>query len=209
MWDDAKPSSHPVAVKNITNAAVITSLFDSITYSKGSSILRMLEKIVGANIFRDGLRDYLKINAFDVDDPSVFYNALFNNTSGEDFMNNWLEEQNYPLVNVNLTVEGGNTKVEFTQSRFLLSDALNATNLNSTYRWKIHLRCVLGGNYPNDDTTNVDGGTIELMFDGEQTSQILNGQTFSWIKCNQDFQGFYVAQYTSSAHRIDSLDPRL
>jgi len=39
MWDDAKPSSHPIVVENITSVSVITSLFDSITYSKGASIL--------------------------------------------------------------------------------------------------------------------------------------------------------------------------
>ena len=61
-----------LSLQNVTSAADITSLFDSITYSKGASILRMLEKIVGSDTFRDGLRDYLTLNAFDVGDPSVF-----------------------------------------------------------------------------------------------------------------------------------------
>ena len=146
MWDDAKPSSHPIAVKNVTDAAEITSLFDSITYSKGASILRMLEKTVGADRFRDGLRDYLANNAFDVGDPTSFYNQLFATTSGEEFMKNWLDELNYPLLHVNLTVENGETRVLFTQSRFILSDALNVSLLNQDYRWKINVRCVLGKN---------------------------------------------------------------
>jgi glutamyl aminopeptidase len=147
MWDDAKPSSHPIIVKNVTSAAQITSLFDSITYAKGASILRMLEKIVGSDKFRLALQEYLKINAFDVGDPSVFYNKLFGNMSGEDFMKNWLEELNYPLLNVNLTVENGETKVVFTQSRFIISNALNASALDKNYRWKIHVQCVLGRKY--------------------------------------------------------------
>ncbi len=144
MWDDAKPSSHPIVVENITSAAEITSLFDSITYSKGASVLRMLEKIVGPDRFREGLRDYLRNNSFGVGDPSIFYNELFTNTSGEEFMKNWLLEQNFPLLNVNLTIENDETKLVFTQSRFIISDALNSSELNPNYRWKINIQCVLG-----------------------------------------------------------------
>jgi len=144
MWDDAKPSSHPIVVQNVTSAAEITSLFDSITYSKGASILRMLEKIVQSDIFRESLQEYLKVNAFNVGDPNTFYNGLFVNRSGEEFMKNWLEEQNYPLLHVNLTNENNTTKLIFTQSRFIISNALNSSGLNQNYRWKINITCVLG-----------------------------------------------------------------
>jgi glutamyl aminopeptidase len=148
MWDDAKPSSHPIVVQNVTSPADITSLFDSITYSKGASILRMLEKIVGSNIFRDGLRDYLRTNAFDVGDPSIFYNELFTNLStnlsGEAFMKNWLEELNYPILKVYLKVDNNGTLITFNQSRFIISNALDSSNLTRDYRWKINIQCVLG-----------------------------------------------------------------
>jgi glutamyl aminopeptidase len=144
MWDDAKPSSHAIVVQNVTSSADITSLFDSITYSKGASILRMLEKIVGTNTFRDGLRDYLTMNAFDVGDPSIFYNKLFTNISGEEFMKNWLEELNYPILNVYLKLENNGTYVTFNQSRFIISNALDSSNLTNDYRWKISIQCVLG-----------------------------------------------------------------
>jgi aminopeptidase N len=147
MWDDAKPSSHPVVVRNVTSPADIISIFDSITYSKGASILRMLEKIVGSNTFRDGLRDYLSINAFDVGDPSIFYNKLFTNISGEAFMKNWLEELNYPILNVHLKTDNNGTSVTFNQSRFIISNALDASNLTSDYRWKINMECVLGKHF--------------------------------------------------------------
>jgi glutamyl aminopeptidase len=144
MWDDAKPSSHPIVVQNVISPADITSLFDSITYSKGASILRMLEKIVGSDTFRDGLRDYLTMNAFDVGDPSIFYNKLFTNISGEEFMKNWLQELNYPILHVYLKIDNNGTLITFNQSRFILSNIFNSSNLNSDYRWKISIQCVLG-----------------------------------------------------------------
>jgi glutamyl aminopeptidase len=148
MWDDAKPSSHAIVVRNVTSAVDITSLFDSITYSKGASILRMLEKIVGSNVFRDGLRDYLSSNPFGVGDPSIFYNRLFTNISGEEFMRNWLEQANYPILHVHLKVDENGTQIEFNQSRFIISSAFDGFNISDDdYCWKINIQCILGMNH--------------------------------------------------------------
>ncbi|CAF2088041.1 unnamed protein product [Rotaria magnacalcarata] len=197
MWDDAKPSSHPIIVANVTTAADITSLFDSITYSKGASILRMLERIVGSNTFRDGLRDYLKVNAFDIGDPSIFYNKLFTNVSGEKFMKNWLEEMNYPILNVHLKVNNNGTYVTFNQSRFIISNVLDSSNLTSDYRWMISIQCILGGNSSTVDITNLGDDTIDFILETEEETQYLPGKFYTWIKCNRNFQGFYVTKYTS------------
>ncbi|CAF1272229.1 unnamed protein product [Rotaria sp. Silwood1] len=204
MWDDAKPSSHPVVVQNVTSAAEITSLFDSITYSKGASILRMLEKIVGANTFRDGLRDYLKMNAFNIGDPSIFYNNLFKNISGETFMKNWLQELNYPILHVDLKVNDNGTHITFNQSRFIISNTLDVSNLNENYRWMINIQCVLGGNYSDSDITNLGEDTIDFILETEQEIQFLPGKFYTWIKCNRDFQGFFVTKYSSDLSTLSS-----
>ncbi len=220
MWDDAKPSSHAIVVQNVTRAADITSLFDSITYSKGASVLRMLEKIVGSDTFRDGLRDYLTINAFDVGDPTIFYNKLFTNISGEEFMKNWLEELNYPILNVHLKVNDNGTYVTFNQSRFIISNALDSSNLSSDYRWKISIQCVLGtrnksytrhmysfilgGNYSDTDIVNIGDDTIDFILETEEETQFLSEKFYTWIKCNRNFQGFYVTEYSSEISTISN-----
>ncbi|CAF1214222.1 unnamed protein product [Didymodactylos carnosus] len=169
MWDDAKPSSHPISVHNVSTAGHITSLFDSITYSKGASILRMLEKIVGENEFRDGLRTYLKQNAFDVGNPDDFYNNLTfpNPLTGKEFMNNWLEELNFPLLNVHMTLTSSGTVLNFTQS----------------------------GNHANQNHT-VDIEPLNPFYlDSSQLSVTIKDKYFTWIKCNKNFTGFYVTSY--------------
>ncbi|CAF1380877.1 unnamed protein product, partial [Didymodactylos carnosus] len=198
MWDDAKPSSHPISVQNVTTAAQITSLFDSITYSKGASILRMLEKIVGENKFRDGLRTYLSQNAFDVGNPDNFYNDFTfpNSLTGKDLMNNWLDELNYPLLNVHMTVNDNGTILNFTQSRFLISDALDSSNLNQSYRWILYIECVLGGNPINGIHTSNIESLPSFYFSTQQEIQTLNNKYFTWIKCNRNFTGFYVTSYS-------------
>jgi aminopeptidase N len=55
MYDDGYPSSsHPVSATVVTPAEINT-LFDSITYDKGSSLLRMLESTVSPSNFQSGL----------------------------------------------------------------------------------------------------------------------------------------------------------
>ncbi|CAF1247472.1 unnamed protein product [Rotaria sordida] len=196
MWDDAKPSSHAIVIENLTNVPEIMSYLDAITYSKGISLMRMLEKIVGPEKYRTNLQDYLLINAFDVGNLNMFYDGLLINiTNGTEFMKTWLNEVNYPLLNVNLNVENGDTKLVFTQSRFIISNALNSSNLNKNYRWKINIECVLGGNYPNSDTTNIGGDRIKFILENEQENRVLPGKSYSWIKCNRNFQSFYVTEY--------------
>lgn len=55
MYDDSFEATHPVSA-NVTSTSEIGSLFDSITYDKGSSLLRMLEATVGEANFQEGLR---------------------------------------------------------------------------------------------------------------------------------------------------------
>ena len=59
-------------------------------------------------------------------------------------MKSWLEEQNYPLLKVDLSVENNETKLVFTQSRFIISNVLNISHLNPNYRWKINITCSAG-----------------------------------------------------------------
>lgn len=144
MWEDARTSSHPIAIKNVTDALEILSYLDGLTYSKGISLLRMLEKIVGSEKFRSSLKDYLMIYGFEVGDLGMFYDQLLTNANGTQFMKTWLEEPNYPILNVQLNVENGDTKVIFTQSRFILFNTTNAPILDKDTQWKINIQCVLG-----------------------------------------------------------------
>lgn len=199
MWDDAKPYSHAIVVENAASISEILSYLDGLAYSKGISLMRSVEKIVGEESFRLSLQEYLKINAFDVADLNRFYDTVLTNiTDGKEFMKSWLNEMNYPLVTIDLSVENNSTKLIFTQSRFIISDAFNISNLNANYRWKIYLDCTLGGNSSSFDRINFVLGT-------EQEVKILSGKTYSWIKCNRDFQSFHVTKYSFSVQHFTAV----
>ncbi|HEY4957839.1 MAG TPA: M1 family aminopeptidase, partial [Caldimonas sp.] len=67
---DAFSTTHPV-VQHVSTVDQASQAFDSITYSKGESVIRMLEAYVGADAWRDGVRRYMKAHAYgstDTDD---------------------------------------------------------------------------------------------------------------------------------------------
>lgn len=59
MATDATLAAHPI-VQTVENPDQITELFDTITYSKGASVIRMLEDFVGSDVFSAGVSNYMK-----------------------------------------------------------------------------------------------------------------------------------------------------
>lgn len=60
---DSLASSHPISVE-VDHPKKIKQLFDRISYSKGSSIIRMLEGFVGREKFKEGLSVSLLLQCF-------------------------------------------------------------------------------------------------------------------------------------------------
>ena len=72
---DATLASHPI-VQNVSSPSQIAELFDSITYSKGASIIRMLENLVGSEIFRKATSNYLEKFYYQNAETNDFLNEL-------------------------------------------------------------------------------------------------------------------------------------
>jgi puromycin-sensitive aminopeptidase len=90
----------PVATPDDADA-----MFDTITYRKGASVLRMLEQYLGAETFRDGVRRYLRAHAYGNTDTGDLWAAL-EEASGHPVgavMDSWIEQGGHPLV----TLEAG------------------------------------------------------------------------------------------------------
>ena len=63
MSRDAVATTHPV-VQHVATVEQASQAFDSITYSKGESVIRMLEAYVGADKWRQGVQAYIKAHAY-------------------------------------------------------------------------------------------------------------------------------------------------
>ena len=60
---DSTLASHPIVV-GVDTPDQINSVFDTISYSKGASVIRMLETFMGPEDFRKGIHNFLVFSFF-------------------------------------------------------------------------------------------------------------------------------------------------
>jgi puromycin-sensitive aminopeptidase len=93
-----------------------SGMFDTLTYTKGGAVLRMIEQWLGADVFRDGIRRYLAAHAYANTETHDLWDAL-EEASGKPvrrIMDAWIFQPGYPAIEVALE---GDT-IRLTQRRF-------------------------------------------------------------------------------------------
>ncbi|XP_023373956.1 glutamyl aminopeptidase isoform X1 [Otolemur garnettii] len=181
--DDSLMSSHPIVV-SVTTPAAITSVFDGISYSKGASLLRMIEDWITPEKFQKGCQIYLEKHKFKNAKTSDFWAALeeASNLPVKEVMDTWTTQMGYPV----LTVTDGR---KITQKRFLLDSRADPSQPPSAlgYTWNIPVK------WTEDNLSNIilynrsEGGGITL------NSANPSGNAF--LKINPDHIGFYRVNY--------------
>lgn len=179
--DDSLMSSHPVVV-TVSTPAEITSVFDGISYSKGASILRMLEDWITPEKFKKGCQDYLKKFQFKNAKTSDFWQSLeeASNLPVKDVMETWTNQMGYPVVTVS-------ERQKLKQARFLLDSKADHSQPPSplNYRWNIPIRWT-----ENDqsDVTVFTSSTEEITLNASPGAE-------DFLKINPDHIGFYRVNY--------------
>lgn len=115
---DSLRSSHPIEVP-VKRADEINQIFDAISYSKGSCVLRMISKQLGEDVFMEGVRQYLKKHAYGNTQTGDLWHAL-SEASGKDVekvMDIWTKKVGFPVVTVTENEEKKSIHVK--QNRFL------------------------------------------------------------------------------------------
>ncbi|PIK55590.1 putative aminopeptidase N [Apostichopus japonicus] len=115
---DALGSSHPVRVP-VNSPAEISEIFDTISYAKGASIIRMLNNILSEETFRRGLNRYLTHYSEGNANSDKLWDALNQVQDQYDvkkIMDTWTLQMGYPVITV--TRSGSTLNVQ--QSHFLI-----------------------------------------------------------------------------------------
>uniref|UniRef100_A0A8C1QGU6 Aminopeptidase n=1 Tax=Cyprinus carpio TaxID=7962 RepID=A0A8C1QGU6_CYPCA len=111
---DALASSHPLSSKeeDIIKPEQITEQFDTVSYSKGASVLRMLSDFLTEPVFVQGLNTYLTTFAYQntVNYLINIYHKLPNQKTGtvlplsvKEIMDRWVLQMGFPVVIINTT----------------------------------------------------------------------------------------------------------
>ncbi|XP_071139489.1 aminopeptidase N-like [Mytilus edulis] len=145
MTMDSLVSIHPVFV-NVSENKRIQNMFDTITYSKGASIIRMMRFFLGEQTFKRGLQRYLKNHLYGVTTHDDLWYSLGNQSKIDrnpkfiqnikHIMDTWVMQMNYPTV----FIKQDSDKLVLTQSRYLLdTEAIDPDIYKSSfgYKWVI------------------------------------------------------------------------
>jgi aminopeptidase 2 len=101
MEADSLPTSRPISIQS-TNPADIFQLFDSITYDKGATLIRMMSMFLGEHVFQRGIRNYLRdlsySSARQEDLWQYLSSAANNRIDVEQIMNGWTKQAGYPII---------------------------------------------------------------------------------------------------------------
>ncbi|HEV8242893.1 MAG TPA: M1 family metallopeptidase, partial [Nitrospirales bacterium] len=98
---DALASTRPISSK-VRTAAEAEEMFDALTYEKGAAALRMLEQFLGEEVFRQGIRDYIRTHQHG-NAPAADLWAALEKASGQPvsaIARDWFTSPGFPLVTV-------------------------------------------------------------------------------------------------------------
>ncbi len=110
---DGLRSSHPIQVP-IARGDAVMEIFDAISYSKGSSVIRMVYATLGHKHFQDGIRNYMIKHRYGNTETLDLWRA-WEQVSGMEIsqlMSGWTEKMGYPLLMVSKIEKRGDIKVE-------------------------------------------------------------------------------------------------
>jgi puromycin-sensitive aminopeptidase len=178
-------------------------MFDILTYQKGAGVLRMLERYLGAENFRDGVRRYLEAHRFGNTETADLWDAI-EEASGEpvrDIMDTWIFQGGFPLVTVDAapgpTPPSGTAVLS--QEPFQYAEATGPSAIGSTWKVPVIAR-VMGG----DEGRALLGADPEPLALGDTGPEAV-------VVVNAGGSGFYRVRYAPElnlrlASRLPELD---
>ncbi|XP_008283094.1 aminopeptidase N-like [Stegastes partitus] len=191
MGVDALASSHPLSSKeeDIQRPEQITQLFDSITYSKGAAVLRMLSEFITEAVFSQGLHTYLEEFKY----KNTVYQDLWRHLQMavdkagiklphplEEIMNRWILQMGLPVVTIN-TQTGA-----ISQKHFLVDpDSVVDRPSEYNYEWFVPV-------------TYIKTGAAEQQYwlvQKEATNKDMALGANDWLVANINMKGFYRVNY--------------
>jgi aminopeptidase N len=169
---DALDNTHPIEAV-IKHPDEIRTIFDTISYNKGASIIHMLNKYLGADVFRDGLRLYLKKHSYKNAETDDLWKALeeVSKIDVKEFMHAWTSKPGFPILEVKVN----EASIDLKQERFYIHPN---PKVKSDTLWPLPL---------------LDGLDMpKLLTKRDETLKI---STTDFIKFNTGQTGFYRTVY--------------
>eukprot|EP00903_Cladosiphon_okamuranus_P005401 g5389.t1 len=143
MLADSQEDSHPVVQQHNGDIASIIESFDTITYGKGASVLRMLSHCVGSHRFLEGIGAFVVTHQYGCATQEDLWRAVQGVCDRDgialnirDLMQPWLTRTKFPVLRVRM-VGSDLTIIQQPYSFFPLSQRDMASGVDSTATSKV------------------------------------------------------------------------
>lgn len=194
---DALASSHPLSSKEeeIQKPEQISEVFDTISYSKGASVLRMLSDFLTEAVFTQGLQTYLNYFEFN----NTVYTDLWhhlqlavdrNGTSlpktVQEIMDRWVLQMGFPVVTIDTTTG------QITQEHFLLDPETKPDRPSEfNYEWFVPI------SWTKNETTQ----PLYWLLNKNDQSNDMKMSSDEWVLANINVTGYYRVNYNNDNWR--------
>ncbi len=184
---DGLKNSHPIE-QEVKNPAEVSQLFDAISYSKGASVIRMLEQFLGPDTFQRGLQRYISDHQYGNARTEDLWSALeaTSNQPVNTIMDSWTKQMGYPVLTVAMEGESTHPEISLTQERFVY-DRLLGEEEPEPQVWRVPIRVRSGPDEPESMVMDQREARLPI--------QRVEGQDSGWFKVNPEQTGFFRVNY--------------
>merc|ERR1719464_939165 len=211
---DALETSHPISIP-VGHPDEINEIFDRISYAKGASIIRMMDKFLSTGTFQKGLTNYLNAFKFAAAEQDDLWHYLTEQAHRDKtlpvdmdvktVMDTWTLQMGFPVIAVTRDYNSGTADVR--QSRFLFStSAPESSSTSPAYRWWVPITFAPAGGNFNDTFPKAwlredqERKRVSGLPDSE-TAVVFNVQETGYYRVNYDVRNWQmIAQQLERDH---------
>eukprot|EP01006_Ploeotia_vitrea_P054329 TRINITY_DN67876_c3_g2_i1.p1 TRINITY_DN67876_c3_g2~~TRINITY_DN67876_c3_g2_i1.p1 ORF type:complete len:1025 (-),score=92.80 TRINITY_DN67876_c3_g2_i1:92-3166(-) len=175
--------NHPI-INNALTQLSIDKIFDSITYEKGSSVIRLLSTYIdatyGKNTWATAMHNYLEKNKWgpvwtkDLWDAQI---AATQDSSLRPFLEQWVTTTNFPVVTITYNKQTG--QMTLTQNTYNVTKGSSSDS-----KWLVPVKLLLPS-----------GSVFTATLKGVRSVTVKAPTGLSWFKCDPNSWSYYICQY--------------
>ncbi|KAL3103892.1 hypothetical protein niasHT_022407 [Heterodera trifolii] len=184
---DSLRSTHPIEVP-IDNPNELEEIYDSITYAKSNSIIRMLFNHLGEATFQEAFRFFLKNKKKPKTDNlcKSLTRVSQIQIDVKALMSSWTQQMGFPLFTVEEKIlDGDRIELHLKQSRFLADGSHDEANPV----WQVPFGVTTA--------TNPTHPKAKFLLMKAEDKFIVDGvKSNEWVKVNSNFSSFFRVQYS-------------
>lgn len=193
---DATNNTNPMTDETAASPDDLSRMFNSISYNKGGSVIRMIKHAMGEEAFQKSLQDYLNEFKYKNSKPEDLFKHWKQNwpdKHADGVMKSFTEQVGYPVIHI--AVANDSKSMTIQQKRFLLKpgDGSNATLLYT-----------VPFTYTTNVNKNFNSTTPTMYLESTDKSQTIPfDKEIEWVIGNIQQTGYYRVNYSENAwHQI-------